>query len=394
MPLFQFPLLPIAFLTAIFYLNFVSRVILGPFLPVIEQELGLGHGGAGALFLFIQIGYAVGLLSSGLVSWRLIHRRTITLSSVAVGIAMVGLSFSSSLGEIRLWLVLLGAAAGLYLPSGIATLTHLVHEAHWGRALAFHELAPTFAFITAPLLAEALLAVVSWRGVLAVVGSGAIALGGCFSLCGHGDSLRGEPPRLQTVGRVMRNPSMWVMMLLFAAGIGSGLGLYSMLPLFLVSEAGMSLRSANEITGFSRVSCMAITFLSGWLTDRLGHRRALVVALTTTGVLTLCLGLFAGPKVTPTFIFLQGGAAVLFFPPGFAAASRLVPSAMRNLAISLTTAAGVILGGGGVPTLVGYLAEAASFSLAFTLVGGMATLSPLLLRLGSRPGTKAGEEAR
>jgi MFS family permease len=139
---------------------------------------------------------------------------------------------------------------------------------------------------------------------------------------------------------------------------------------------------------------MVVTFLSGWLTDRLGHRRALIFALTTTGALTLGLGLFAGPRITPAFIFLQGGAAVLFFPPGFAAASRLVPSAMRNLAISLTTAVGVILGGGGVPTLVGYLAEAASFSLAFTLVGGLASLSPLLLRLGFRPGAKAAEEAR
>lgn len=62
MPILPFPLLPIAFLTGIFYLNFVSRVILGPFLPVIERELGLGHGGAGSIFLFIQLGYASGLL--------------------------------------------------------------------------------------------------------------------------------------------------------------------------------------------------------------------------------------------------------------------------------------------------------------------------------------------
>ena len=383
MPGSTLPLLPLAFLTAIFYVSFVSRVILGPFLPVVEHELGLGHGGAGSLFLFIQIGYAVGLLGSGVVSWRLTHRYTIVTSAVAVGISMVGLSLAASLGAMRLCLVLIGAAAGLYLPSGVATITQLVHDAHWGKALAFHELAPNLAFITAPLVAEALFAAISWRGVLAVVGTVAMLLGGCFALSGHGGRQRGEAPRLQTMASLLRDPSVWAMMLIFAAGVGSSLGLYSMLPLFLVSGTGMTLRAANGITGLSRVACIAVAFVSGWLTDRIGHRHALTVALTTTASLNLCLGLFPGPVLTPIFVFLQGAAAVMFFPPAFAAVSRLVPVQMRNLAVALTTAVGVFLGGGGVPALVGYLAEVASFSTAFTVVGALAILSPLLLRVGA-----------
>ena len=387
MPRLPFPVFPIAFLTAIFYLNFVSRIILGPFLPVIEHELGLGHGGAGSLFLFIQLGYATGLLGSGLVSWRFTHRHTIVTSAVAVGISMVGLSLAASLGAMRLCLVLIGAAAGLYLPSGVATITHLVNDAHWGKALAFHELAPNLAFITAPLLAEALFATISWRGVLAVVGGVAILLGGCFALSGHGGSRRGEAPRLQTMAGLLRDQSVWAMMLIFAAGVGSSLGVYSLLPLFLVSDVGMTLRAANGITSLSRVACLAVAFLSGWLTDRMGHRRALAVALTTTASLNLCLGLFPGPALTPIFVFLQGAAAVMFFPPAFAAVSRLFPAQMRNLAIALTTAVGVFLGGGGVPALVGYLAEVASFSTAFTVVGSLAMFSPLLLRTAFRTAT-------
>jgi NNP family nitrate/nitrite transporter-like MFS transporter len=378
------PLLPLTFLTGIFYLNFVSRIILGPFLPVIEQELGLGHGGAGSLFLFIQIGYATGLLGSGIVSWRFSHRHTIVASAVAVGISLAGLSLTSSLWTMRLWLVLVGTGAGLYRPAGVATITHLVKDAHWGKALAFHELAPNLAFITAPFLADAFLASISWRGVLALLGGVAMLLGGCFALSSHGGSRQGEAPRLQTVAGLLRDPAVWAMMLIFAAGVGSSLGLYSMLPLFLVSGSGMTLRAANSLTGLSRVACLAIAFFSGWLTDRMGHRHALTVALTTTASLNLCLGLFPGPLLTPMFVFLQGAAAVMFFPAAFAAVSRLVPGQMRNLGVALTTAVGVFLGGGGVPALVGYLAEAASFSTAFTVVGALAICSPLLLRVRSR----------
>ena len=72
-----FPLLPVLFLTALFFLNFTARVILAPLLPVVKTELAIGHGTAGALFLFIQIGYAAGLLASGFLSAALTPRRTI-----------------------------------------------------------------------------------------------------------------------------------------------------------------------------------------------------------------------------------------------------------------------------------------------------------------------------
>ncbi len=394
MPFLRFPLFPIAFLTAIFYLNFGSRILLGPFLPVIERELGLGHGGAGSLFLFIQIGYASGLLGSGFVSWRLTHRRTVVLSSIGVGLAMIALSRATSLVEMYLWLVMVGLTAGLYLPTGIATITELVEEPHWGKAMAVHELAPSLAYITAPLLAEALLTVTSWRNVLAIVGGGAVVLGVCFRFWGQGGTRQGDAPRLETVRRLVREPGLWVMACLFAMGVGASLGVYTMLPLFLVSEIGLGRAAANTVTGLSRLSSLAMTLVSGWLTDRVGHRRALTLSLVATGVITVGLGLLTGPVVTPLLVFCQAAAAVLFFPPAFAAISRLFPAQMRNLAISLSTMVATAVGAGLLPSAIGYLAEAASFSLAFVLVGVAAIFSPLLLRLGARSGDARPPEGR
>jgi NNP family nitrate/nitrite transporter-like MFS transporter len=394
MPFLRFPLFPIAFLTAIFYLNFGSRILLGPFLPVIEQELGLGHAGAGSLFLFIQIGYASGLLGSGFVSWRLTHRRTVVLSSIGVGLAMIALSRATSLVEMYLWLVMVGLTAGLYLPTGIATITELVEEPHWGKAMAVHELAPSLAYITAPLLAEALLTVTSWRNVLAIVGGGAVVLGVCFRFWGQGGTRQGDAPHLETVRRLVREPGLWVMACLFAMGVGASLGVYTMLPLFLVSEIGLGRAAANTVTGLSRLSSLAMTLVSGWLTDRVGHRRALTLSLVATGVITVGLGLLTGPVVTPLLVFCQAAAAVLFFPPAFAAISRLFPAQMRNLAISLSGMVATAVGAGLLPSAIGYLAEAASFSLAFVLVGVAAIFSPLLLRLGARSGDARPPEGR
>jgi len=47
----------ILFLTSIFLLNFMGRIILSPLMPAVEKDLGLGHGEAGSFFLMISFDY-------------------------------------------------------------------------------------------------------------------------------------------------------------------------------------------------------------------------------------------------------------------------------------------------------------------------------------------------
>ena len=104
---------PLLFLVGIFFLNFLSRIILSPLMPTVEEDLKIGHDEAGVLFLLISLGYCLGLLASGFVSSRFQHRRTILLSSIAVGGALMVVSISHNLWGIRFGLILLGMAAGL-----------------------------------------------------------------------------------------------------------------------------------------------------------------------------------------------------------------------------------------------------------------------------------------
>ena len=89
--------LSLLLLVGIFYLNFISRIALAPLLPIVEIDLGLGHGEAGSLFFYVAFGYATGLLTSGYITARIIHRRMITLSAGMLGLAMLALSLSPSI---------------------------------------------------------------------------------------------------------------------------------------------------------------------------------------------------------------------------------------------------------------------------------------------------------
>jgi NNP family nitrate/nitrite transporter-like MFS transporter len=361
---------PILLLTGIFFMNFLARIIFAPLLPTIEKDLGVGHGEAGSLFLLISIGYFISLLGSGFLASRLMHRRTIILSATAIGIALLGISFSNSLAGIRLGLLLLGLAAGLYIPSGISTLTSLVSPNQWGKALAIHELAPNTSTVAAPLLSEALLQWFSWRQTLALFGIASIVIGVAFARFGRGGDFPGVAPSVTSFRTILTKPAFWIITVLFGLAISGSLGVYAMLPLYLVTERGIDRYWANTLVALSRISGIGMAFLAGWATDRFGPRRIMAVVFFLTGIMTVLLGAVKGYWIV-LIVFLQPMLAVCFFPAGLAAISCIGPPSSRNVAVSLTIPFAFLLGAGAIPTGIGIMGDAGSFALGFTLVGGL-----------------------
>ena len=188
---------------------------------------------------------------------------------------------------------------------------------------------------------------------------------------------------------VLTQPGFWIMTTFFTFSIGASFAIYSMMPLFLVSERGMSRELANMLTGLSRVAGLLTLFASGWITDRAGHKRAMVLFMTATGAFILLIGLIHSPGMTPLLVMLQAASAVCTFPAGFTMLSHEFSSPIRNLVVSLVIMIGYLLGGGAFPWGIGYIAERSSFSWSFSLQG-LLTLSivPLLLKFHRRNGTR------
>ena len=379
------PFVPLTILVGIFYLNFLARIVMAPLLPIVEEELGLGHGQAGSLFFFVAFGYGVGLLGSGFVSSLLTHRLTIAFAGITGGIALILISRSTSIGGIHVGLVFIGTFAGVYFPSGMATLTELVSREHWGKAMAVHELAPNLAFITTPLLAEFLLRFFTWRTTLDVLGVATVLLPVLFLFWGRGSRKRGEPPRFKTIQEILAGINSWAMATFFAVAIGASYGVYTMLPLFLVSGLGMERLWANTLIGLSRTFSIIALSISGIMIDRIGPQRAMTTFLATTGLLVLLLGLFHDPTLISILVFFQAASVACLFPVGLTIVSLIFPERLRVMAISLVILMGFLLGGGGIPPALGYWAEAFSFSSGFALFGVLIlALLPLFWRVGNR----------
>ena len=372
-------MVPILSLVGIFFLNFMSRIVLSPLLPTVERDLKIGHEEAGSLFFIISFGYCLMLLASSFVSSRLNHRRTILFSALAVGGALLFVGLSHQHWMVLLGLFMLGLAAGLYLPSGMATLTELVNPRDWGKAISIHEMAPNLSFVMAPLIAEMLLRWFSWQGIFSLFGIFSILTGILFSIFGKGGRFCGEPLNVSTLRTILKERSFWIMMALFSLGIGGTFGMFAMFPLYLISEKGMDQAWANTLVGLSRISPVGVAILSGWVTDRLGPKRALKAIFLANGIAVILLGVVSGSWIV-VLIFLQPMLASSFFPPGFAALSRIGGPKFKSIGVSLTMPISFLLGGGAIPAMIGLIGQVRSFSAGFIILGGILLGGAILVR--------------
>ena len=355
-------------MTGLFYINFMARISLAPLLPSIEQDLGFTHVESGALFLLVSGGYCLAIIFSGCLSSRINHRGAIIFSAVLLGLSLIWVALSHSLAALRVGVLLMGGAAGFYLPSGIATLTSLINSGDWGKSIAVHELAPNLGFVTTPVLCEMLLLQLPWRRIMGLIGLVSICAGIAFAFMGKGGNFPGQAPSIGVSRRLFSVPSFWIMVALFSLGITGSLGIFNMLPLYLVAERGIARNWANTLVALSRVSGLFMVFVAGWMNDRLGPKSTLVGVMGLTGLFTICLALVPD-RLLLAPLFLQPMAAVCFFPPAFAALARVGPADTRNVSVSFAVPVAFLLGGGVVPITIGAMGDAWSFSIGIGFFG-------------------------
>lgn len=368
----------VAFVTLIFLLLFMGRIIIGPLMVEIQRELGISHTQSGGLFFVIALGAGFSVLLSGFVAAAVNHKRTICLAALIMGACLWGAGHAPDLFWFRLALFGAGMGVGLYLPSAIAYITCVAPAPHWGKALSVHECAPNTAFTLTPLLAELVLHVGVWRDGPSCLGLGLIVVGTLFFLFAKGGDFKGTPPRLDVAVSILSRPVFWMFTWLVCLAVGVTLGSYGMLPLFLVHEHGMTREAANQLVAISRISGIFMGLVGGWLTDKLGPVRTIGIYLAAAGSVTIALGLASGSALV-AMVMLQPLLSVIYFPAGYTLLSRMFDARTRSLAVSLSTPVSAALGAGAIPTLLGMAGDHIGFGNGFVLLGGALLLTLFMM---------------
>ncbi|MEX2442842.1 MAG: MFS transporter [Alkalispirochaeta sp.] len=367
----------VSLMAVMIFFSMYSRMVMSPLLVFIQDALAIGPAAATRLFLPQSISYSGAMLLSGFLAGRVGHRRTIATSGAVLGFGLIVVALGNSLLVMHLGFGLIGVGAGLYPPSGVASLTGMVRPEIRGKAIAIHEVGPNSAFVVAPLIVAAGVLLGNWRWVPALSGVVAIAMAFTFDRTSVAGGIKADRPQLHNLKRLFAQAEFWAITAFFAVAASSTVGVFSILPTFLISSEGYPVGVANTIISVSRVSGIAMLFVSGVLVDRIGVRKLIGGVLTITGVLTVGIGALTGNAMLLA-VALQPIIIAAFFPAAVSAIADIGPPEIRGIAVSFMIPMVNIIASGVFPTLMGFLTERELVRAGFVGLG-MTMLATLVL---------------
>ncbi len=368
------PLLLLLFWT-LWYTNYASRTIISPLLPLIEDALHINHAQAGGLFLPFYIGSTFSVLSAGLLSLRLGYKNILLTCFLLLAVNFTLLSFTRTYVLFIFFTFFLGIGSGLYIPCAIPLLTAVFDKEQWGRVISIHETAAGFAILTVPLLVVFALHFMAWHSIFLVMGIFCFLV--MFFLMVFSPDPRPERGAPFRVGELCRRRSFWAITAVFiTCGIAS-MGVYNIIPLFLVEDIGMEIQHANTFFSISRTGGFLAMIFCGFILDRLNIKKVLFFLVLATGIFTMLPPLLHNGWALLGVLFFQATFSVVAFPIMLVVVSRISTQSERGVYTAVTMSAAGIFGPGLSPVALGAIADAWSFGAGILMVGVLTTLSSI-----------------
>jgi MFS family permease len=361
----------LVFLALLWFLWFsvmVVRMIMGPILPLVEDEFAVHHARATSLVSLFALGAAVSTFGSGVFGGKIGYKKFVLIGLGASVFMFFLIPHVRTFTEFATLLTLQGVVWGTYFPCIIPIVTSHFSPSMWGRALALQDSGATTSALASPLLAALMLNFMSWRQFFYVF-AGAYMLAGIvfFFLA---DEVKLEKKLSGSFGGLLKSRAVWIMAVMWICASGAFWGVYQVTPLYFTKELMLDPHYANTIFGFSRLGGVCFGIIMGFMVDRFNLKKIMFIVMFITGIFTIFIG-YKSLEVIKVAMFLQGTAITGFFAIGLMVISRAFTLEERGMASGLITTAGAILGSGLLPYLFGLAGDHLSFRFAMLLFGGV-----------------------
>jgi len=351
-------------------------------MPAIEDALTINHAMAGGLCLSFFIGSTLSVLAGGFLALRIGYKQVILGCFLILWIGFSALGFVRSYHLFIVMSFLLGLGSGLYIPCGIPLLTGVMPKDHWGKTISIHETAAGGAVMTMPFLVALALSFMTWHTIFWVMGGVCLAAGLLLFLFSP-DPRPSEEKRSNGTG-LLRQKQFWMLLIVFTTcGIAS-MGIYNIVPLFLVKEKGLAMGAANTLFGISRIGGFLAMILAGWMLDRFNAHKIFMVIVFVTGLSTMGTALADNYHLLITMLVIQATFSVVFFPVGLTVVSRITTQRERGIFTGIAMGVAGIAGPGISPVILGAVADAHSFAIGILAVGIVTTISTICIKFVDR----------
>ncbi|HSB79342.1 MAG TPA: MFS transporter [Candidatus Methylomirabilis sp.] len=360
--------------TMLMFLNYTA------ILPILQNEWGMRHAQAGLIFSAYQACYLLAVLILASLTDRMDTRAIYLFSATWAGLA--GLAFPFFARDSRSAAILRALAgiglAGTYVP-GMRLVADRFASEHRGFAIAIYASAFGLGSALSLALTGSLTRLAGWRLAMGITALGplvAAALAAVVLSPAPPPSTRS--PRLLDA-RVLKNRPALLMIAGYCAHNWELFGMRSWLPPFfaaIFTRRGTSVVDASSLGAALASGILMVGAASniggGWLSDRWGRVRVIILSQTVSAACSFIIGWFFA---APLWVIL--GLAVLygvFVSSESGALSTSVTELAEPSALGATLAVQSCLGflaAGLAPASVGFLLDRLQ-----PITGGTAAASP------------------
>jgi len=268
-------------------------------LPLLQAEWHLSSAEAGLIYSAYQIGYIALVVVLSTLTDYVGAKPVYVGSAIWAGLANLLFAFyARDLASAAILRTLTGfGLAGTYMP-GLRLVSEKFVSERRGRAVGLYVGAFVLGSTLSLLLTGVIASLVSWRRAFVVTSFGPLA-GGAIAMALLKGEVRGMS-RTKMAGvkeNVFRNQPALLMILGYVAHMWELYGMRGWLPAFFTARlmrSGWRLATATGLGASLSAAVMVAgaisTALAGYLSDRFGRVRTIVVFMLTSSLCTLLLG--------------------------------------------------------------------------------------------------------
>jgi NNP family nitrate/nitrite transporter-like MFS transporter len=366
-----------------FDVSFMAWILLGPLAPFLREDLGLSATALGLITAIPLLGGSLFRPLLGAVGERIGGRRTgllglvITIATLAA--AWLVAETPAHLMFVGLMLGIAGASFAVALPLASRWYPPEYQGVALGIAGAGNS-GTLLATLFAPRLAERF----GWHATFGIAILPLAVVFVLFALIARDSPRRVAPATLRDYRAVIGESDTLSLSWLYSLTFGGFVGFASFLTTFFHDAYQVSRVDAGDLTTVVVVAGSLLRPIGGWLSDRIGGYRILVVLLASVAACLAVVALMPLLTVAVAFLFVAIGLLGM----GNGAVFQLVPQRFPDRIGIVTGVVGAAGGLGGffLPLVLGALRDATG-SYAAGLFGCAAAFlcgTLVLLELGTR----------
>jgi sugar phosphate permease len=348
------------FLFLTWLVSYVDRSLMPMALPLIADEFHLRPAVMGAVISAFFLGYATMQIPGGMLADRIGPRRSITLGIALWSSFSVLTGAAASLANLIAVRVCFGLGEGLHPAAAFKALSAWFPARERARANGLVMSSNTLGPMIAPILFASLMGVFGWRRAFYIVSVPGflIALGAYWLLrdrpsehpgvtaaelaeIGNREDARSKIP----FSELLRHPSLWRLFFAYMTWDVTWWGFQAWLPSYLLKVRGFSLGNTGLLTALPYAAGFIGILAAGWIADRSGKRKTVLVVALLGIALFMSLTATA-PTRTAAVVFLT--ATGFFLPsihgPFWSVFMEMVPSRVMGYSAGFINMGGQIAG--------------------------------------------------